>query len=391
MVFIHGGGFTYGSAGVPLYDGAALARRGVVLVSMNYRLGRLGFFAHPALTREDPNGRLGNYAMMDQLAALQWVKRNIAAFGGDPGNVTLFGESAGAGSVQIFMSAPEARGLVSEGDLRIRVRHRAAVPHPRRPALGGGARPDVAESQGLPNATPEQLRALPVDQVIKNGRGFPFVDGKVITESPGAGVAAGHDMPIPMIVGSNTHEATLAANSLAGAKALLGAAWPELLAAYTASPAPGAESPPAIDLMEDALSVQASRWVGEMHARRAPTYAYSFGQVAVDARPGSQGAGHGGEMDYLFGTRPAGVRWDAQDRDVSRLMGDYWVRFARTGDPNGPGAPVWERVGARPVAYLAIGPGARTERSTPLQEQVRDTMAAAAVRRWASIPGPTPP
>ncbi len=111
MVFLHGGGFVSGAAGVPLYEGSGLAARGAVIVTLNYRLGRLGYFAHPALTREDPDGRLGNYGVMDQIAALQWVQRNIAAFGGDPGNVTLFGEFAGAGAVQILMGSPEAKGL----------------------------------------------------------------------------------------------------------------------------------------------------------------------------------------------------------------------------------------------------------------------------------------
>ena len=111
MVFLHGGGFTYGAAGVPLYDGKALAQRGAVIVTVNYRLGRLGFFAHPALTREDPDGQLGNFAIMDQIAALGWVQRNIAQFAGDAGNVTIFGESAGAGTVQILMGTPAAKGL----------------------------------------------------------------------------------------------------------------------------------------------------------------------------------------------------------------------------------------------------------------------------------------
>ena len=114
MVFIHGGAFTLGAAGVPLYDGANLARRGAVIVTLNYRLGRLGFFAHPALTAEDPGGLLGNYGLMDQIAALQWVQRNIARFGGDPRNVTLFGESAGAGSVQVLMASPLADGLFAK-------------------------------------------------------------------------------------------------------------------------------------------------------------------------------------------------------------------------------------------------------------------------------------
>ena len=253
MVFVHGGAFTYGAAGVPLYDGANLARRGAVIVTINYRLGRLGFFAHPALTDDDPDGELGNYGIMDQIAALRWVRSNIAAFGGDPHNVTLFGESAGAGSVQVLMGSPAARGLFQKA-----ISESGAGGAVLAPIRGG---PKSAEAQGkawavgigVPDATAAQLRALPLDRVI--GAAFPFIDGKVVVASPGEPFLCGTEAKIPLLIGANSDESSLAGNNQQIARLVLGARYDAFARAYAAAEP---EKPPQAaetDLIEDTLSV----------------------------------------------------------------------------------------------------------------------------------------
>jgi para-nitrobenzyl esterase len=388
MVFLHGGGFTYGAAGVPLYDGAALASRGVILVSVNYRLGRLGFFAHPALTREDPNGRLGNYGIMDQVAALEWVKRNIAKFGGDTGNVTLFGESAGAGTVQILMASPVSKGLFNKA-----ISESGAGGSALFPIRGGALHAEKisqawTESLGLKDATPEQLRAIPLADVVRNGRAFPFIDGKVVVRSPGDPFLRKEQMRIPMIIGANSNEGSLIGNNVALAKPVLGDAYPELLAGYAALPG-NTEANAPLKLAEDALSVLQSLWIADQQAATgAKTYGYYFDQVPVDSRAGSKGTEHGGELEYLFGNKPADHRWDADDARVSKLMGDYWVRFARTGDPNGAGTPQWPAVTSGPTSYLVISAKTHAAKLQPVQERTKAITMGDSIKKWAATPLP---
>lgn len=388
MLFIHGGGFTYGAAGVPLYDGAALAARGAVIVTINYRLGRLGFFAHPALTREDPNGRLGNYAIMDQVAALQWIQRNIARFAGDPSNVTLFGESAGAGSVQILMGSPAGAGLFHKA-----ISESGSGSSALFPIRGGVLNAEKlgqlwAESLGMKNATPEQLRAVPLADVVKNGRAFPFIDGKVVVHSPGEPFERGAEMRVPLIIGGNSNESSLGGMTEAAAQTLLGTAFQPLLGGYVAMTG----KPPAtaaIDLAEDAGFVLPSFALADRHAAAGNTaFAYYFDQVPVEQRATAAGADHGGEIEYVFGTKPAEHRWDARDAAVSKLMGDYWVRFARTGDPNGAAAPHWPQVTTLPTAYLAVNAKTEATHLQPIQEQVKAAAMADAAKKWAATPQP---
>ncbi len=387
MVFIHGGAFSLGAAGVPLYDGAALAERGAVIVTINYRLGRFGFFAHPALTAEDPKGLLGNYGIMDQIAALKWVQRNIDRFGGDRSNVTIFGESAGAGSVQILMGAPAAKGLFQKA-----ISQSGAGNSVLPPISGGKASPEAlgkawTDSIGLKDATPSQLRAISVDEIVKGGRGFPILDGKVVTRSPGDYFYSRTAARVPLMIGFNSHEASLGFNE-AVAKGLLGADFADLQAAYVArtgrDPARAA-----IDLAADVAFALPSYAVADWHAGAGnQTYAYYFGQVPVDQRAKLPGAGHGSEMEYLFGNMATDNRWDAIDTRVSKQMGDYWVRFARTGNPNGNGASNWPVTTTAPTTYLHIGDTMRVERLSADRERVKAISVAPAIKGWAAAPKP---
>jgi para-nitrobenzyl esterase len=300
MVFIHGGSFRAGAGGVPLYDGSALATRGAVIVTINYRLGRLGFHAHPALTKKNTDGYLANYGLMDPIEARRWVKRNIAQFGGDTANATIFGESAGAVSVQALIASPEARGLF----------HKAVS------QSGGGftlvptlkTGESWAAKHGLPNATPEQLRSLPVAAIATLDAPGAVVDRKVLKDSPTKAFMLKEQADVPLMFGGNSREASLVGLD-AATRPVLGAAYASLLEKYNAAPSrAGAEA----DLSVQAIAIQPSCYLAERQAakgRRA--YMYYFTQQPASERTTKPGAEHGGELSYLFGTRLNAETWDA--------------------------------------------------------------------------------
>jgi para-nitrobenzyl esterase len=229
MVWIHGGGFVNGSGTAALYDGSALSRQGVVVVTLNYRLGRFGFFAHPGLTREDPKGPLGNYGLLDQIAALKWVKANIAGFGGDPDQVTIFGESAGGMSVNQLMVLPAARGLFARaivesgvgGEYSVRLHE--ANPMGLVSAEASGAA--FAKSLGVDGDDAAMLRAIPADKIIAAGPpsplagSGPIIDGQVVTMDVSEAFAKGLEAKVPYVVGSNSLEFPIPA---AGVEKMLG-------------------------------------------------------------------------------------------------------------------------------------------------------------------------
>jgi len=339
MVYIHGGGFSTGSGSSAILDGSRLAARGVVVVTLNYRLGRFGFFAHPALTKETGAGANGNWGLMDQIAALQWVKRNIAAFGGDPANVTIFGESAGGESVNRLMVSPAAKGLFAKVI-----------------AASGGGRdgwPDIAtgEAKGLAFAKSAgagdlaALRALPADKV-QGGIGLlnpdearysgPMTDGRIVTGDTDVLLAAGKARGIRMVIGSNSDElgfipAPFLKGFVAKATEKLGAAAETVRAAYGSAEAYDRHIPSDFTFTEPAFSL-ASR-----QAAVAPTWLYRFGYVAEAKRATLAGASHATDVPYQFDNlAAAGGTPTPADMAAAKLVAEHWVRFAKTGDPGWP-------------------------------------------------------
>jgi para-nitrobenzyl esterase len=379
MVWIHGGGFQAGAGPEARHNGEALARKGVIVVTMNYRLGVFGFFSHPELTRESGRTASGNYGLLDQIAALRWVRANIVAFGGDARNVTIFGESAGSLSVSALMASPLAAGFF----------HKAIGESGAFFSGALGLRPlSVSEEQGtkfgasIGATSLEALRAKSADELLaaamKTQPWFtPNVDGYVLREDAHATYAAGRQARVPLLAGWNADEvrsSVVLAKDKPTAQSFteqtrkrFGDGADAILAAYAAgTDAEALES--AAALASDMFIGHATwKWI-EMHLKTggSPVYRYSFDRkipVAADTKvngvPATSrdiGARHAGEIQYVFGTLDSvpGVRWETSDRKLSDAMVTYWTNFATSGDPNGEGLPKWPRYDAagRRVLHL---------------------------------------
>ena len=336
MVWIHGGAHRFGSGASPAYDGAAFARDGVVLVTLNYRLGALGYFAHPALTKSaKPADPLASYGMMDQMAALAWVKANIAAFGGDARNVTVFGESAGGMSILALLATPSAKGLFDKAIVESGGGWQPAPTLAQEEAKGVA----LASGAGLPGAEASvaQLRALPVDKLIVSGGGAgtigPVADGRLLKESPSKVFAAGREIDVPLVIGSNDFEASLMRAFPIPPEILLKRLSAEQRALYTA----GGETPEAAAqaAYTDVVMGAPARWVAAKTSGGAPSWLYHFSYVASAQRDRTPGAAHGAEIVYVFGTgsKLAGRVASDEDKAMESLIHACWIAFARDGRP----------------------------------------------------------
>jgi para-nitrobenzyl esterase len=358
LVWVYGGGFDNGSAAMPLYWGDRLAKRGIVVVTVAYRVGPLGFLAHPELTRESPNHTSGNYGLMDQIAALEWVKRNIAAFGGDPTRVTIAGQSAGAMSVSILMASPRAKGLF----------HRAIgqsggffEPVQIAPSylLANAERDGEAFAKSLGAPSLAALRKLPAATVLK-GRApsgtHPVVEPHVLPMTPFDAFAKGAQNDVPILVGVNAEEARAfidtrqvkAATFAADIEKRFGQLPPPLIAAYPFKTDEEAKQA-RIDFETDLrFGWNMWAWARLQNATgKAPVYAYRFERkppFPSDGPHAGWGASHFAELWYMFDhLDQAAWRWTPADRKLAAAMATYWANFVKTGDPNEAALPAWPR------------------------------------------------
>ena len=381
MVWLHGGGLNNGSGTAALYDGTNLARRGVMVVTMNYRLGRLGFFDHPALAAERAPGEpAANYGLMDVMAALRWVWENAAVFGGDPGNVTVFGESAGGALVTRLMISPEARGLFHRAVVQSGLGRDEGTPvdSPRRdggPSMQArGAA--FAERAGLPGATADQLRAIPGEALLRPAPNFYggdllVRDGALVGEDVEAAFSAGREAPVPLIIGTNSAEFWwMKPSDLSPYGALDDAMTTEERAAFLE--AYGGQAGYDQFVLSDLVFNEPARHLARLHARNGhPTYLYRFDVVSAAMTEPHEGATHASERQYVFDNLTASP-WPTAEMDqrAADQMAGYWTTFARTGDPNGGGRRVWPEFGAEPDRLLEFTNAGPVAKAVPFAERL---------------------
>ncbi|HEX5353350.1 MAG TPA: carboxylesterase family protein [Rhodanobacteraceae bacterium] len=399
IVWIYGGGFVNGGSSSPVFDGAVFAHQGLVFVSFNYRLGRFGFFAFPALVHQDT--LVGNYAFMDQIAALRWVRKNIAAFGGDPDNVTIFGESAGGMSVNVLLTSPLARGLFERAIVESGGGRNNLMPTVPLDRPGPGDEPSAeqsatafARSMGITGddaAALAALRTLPAGKIvdglnmstslqqIHQQRIFsgPIVDGKLVVQPPEQVFKEGGQVKVPVIIGTTSDDlGFFDARTIA-----------ELFAPFAAH---AAQARAAFD-PDNSRSVQQVGWriagVRDMLeparfvARRVaaegqPAWEYRFSYVQTTMRKTLHGAPHFSEVPFVFESlrQVTGSEFSKDvsdgDRAMARTINAYWVNFARTGNPNGPGLPQWPAMtpgGDQLMNFTMQGPRAEID---PVKKQL---------------------
>jgi para-nitrobenzyl esterase len=328
MVWLHGGGFVAGAGSQGPYEGAGFARDGVVLLTLNYRLGALGFFAHPAL------GGGANYTLLDQVAALEWVKHNISAFGGDPHRVTLFGESAGGDAVLSLLTAAKTAPLFQQA-----IAESAPGYNERRRTLAQEEERDIrlAAAAGVGAAgTAAQLRAIPPEKLFGDHTDVaPFIDGDLVTGIPLQSFETGPARKIPLLIGSNSNEGSIAAvypQAVPKLLASLGDRADELRRAY--GPVGSDEPRFERELFGDAIFGAALRHIATVHSKAAPTYLYQFDYLASALRDKRPGVSHVGEIPYVFDSL---AFWPMsatdEDRMVATRVHACWVAFARSGRP----------------------------------------------------------
>ena len=391
MVWFHGGSHTVGYGHSKIFDGTELARQGVVLVSINYRLGPLGFLAHDALTEESANNSSGNYGLLDKIMALKWVQQNIEAFGGDADNVTLFGQSAGSSSVCYLLTSPQSKGLFHKA-----IGQSAACMGelPQDADLDGRERGGkLVTSAGLSaSASAEDLRSLSPQALLlaaKNSgwaaRSRVVIDGWVVPEPPLQVYERGGQHSVPILVGSMADEgnqlvpldSTLTQDQLVSRlERRLGPTAEKVLELYAAElrQSPGLAQR---EIFTDQFMAWSMRnWARANKAVNQPAWLYFFSHVPpafrlylphdpdlnLDGGPRSGGAYHSGDLAYVFGTLDlVGVDWRERDQQLAKQITGYWTNFAKTGDPNGDNLPEWPRYSADTHSALVFDAQSQSE------------------------------
>jgi para-nitrobenzyl esterase len=385
MFWIYGGGFAAGAGSEPRQDGENLARKGVVVVNFNYRLGIFGFFSHSELAKESGHNASGNYGLLDQVAALAWVRKNIAAFGGDPGNITIFGESAGSFSVSALMASPLSRDLIQK-------------------AIGeSGAffgktlvAKSLSESEGADakfaktafgTDSLKALRAKSAEELLEASlkernvvRFGPNIDGYFLPKSPASIYASGEQAHVPLLAGWNADEGSYhqifkeekptAQNFVAWAHKEFGDKADELLKLYPAATDEEAKQSAEALAGDQFIGYSTWKWINmQLKTGRSPVYRYRFEDAppgAADEQGESRGAYHSAEIEFVFDVLPSkNLPWRPEDRKLSDEMATYWTNFAKRGDPNGEGLTKWPAYDAQDdyeVMHLTTDPHAAPEK-----------------------------
>jgi para-nitrobenzyl esterase len=387
MVWIYGGGFQAGATSEPRQDGEQLAHKGAVIVSMNYRMGIFGFFSHPELTAESEHHASGNYGLMDQAAALKWVHENIAAFGGDPNNVTIFGESAGSFSVSALMASPLSKRLI-----------RAAIGESGAffgktlnvKSLGESERRNAVFAESLGMKLVGQLRAASAEKLLEasrsendNLRFRPNIDGYFMPASAYGIYAQGGQAHIPLMAGWNRDEGSYQQffgtepvskeNYAAKIRQRFGDAAPEALKLFPGGSDEEVKNSAAFLSTADFTAFETWKWLG-MHLQtgEAPVYRYEFDQAPPPSEKHEAEAGlayHSAEIEYVFGTLDwKKIAWRPEDYKLSDQMGSYWTNFAKTGNPNGAGLGVWPMY-IRKSGYQVMALGAAPRATADKQRE----------------------
>lgn len=371
FVWIYGGGFTSGGSACPIYDGEATAKKGVVFVSINYRVGVFGFLAHPELTKEANGKASGNYGLLDQVAALKWVKRNIAAFGGDPNNVTIGGQSAGSMSVNCLVASPLTKGLfnraIAESGSLV-AKNPLLAANTLRAAETQGTK--LAEKAGAKSLA--EMRAMPAEEVLKKfqGRFAPIVDGYVLPESVPEIFAANKQNHVPLITGWNDDEFGGQTKSKEDfkkwAESQYGADAQTFLKYFPAETDEQAIESQTKLSRDQVFAVAGFKWAAlQSKYANSPVYVYNFDRkVPAEGEMKKYGAFHTAEVPYMLdnlkflNNRP----FEPADRELARTMSAYWVNFIKTGNPNGAGLPEWPKYNT--TSYRIKAFNAKTETET---------------------------
>jgi para-nitrobenzyl esterase len=360
MVWIHGGALTSGAGAI--YEGEELARKGVVVVTVNYRLGVFGFLAHPELTKESEHHASGNYGFLDQIAALQWVHRNVAAFGGDPSNITIFGESAGSWSVNYLTATPLTKGLFERA-----IGESGGEFAPER-TLAEAEQDGVRFARSVGAESVAALRAKPAGELERAGqfRTAANVDGWFLPEDVYTIFSQGKQNDVPMLIGSNADEGTIFTRSTTGdafreqSRRRYGADTDAFLKLYPFASDTEATEAAAASMRDFTFGWEMRTWARmQRQTGKANVYLYFFSRVPPGPTAARVGAQHGAEIPYVFdwvnGRYQTGTPWEDVDRRLADQVSSYWVNFAATGNPNGKGLPSWPVYEAREDQVMRFG------------------------------------